>query len=635
VEGKGERGSATSLFTLQNKGEGDVSEPNGFMNSATWWDSSVWFGWLSSNVLLAVPMSIAGTYYVSHQFRRAVAKSMAAAAKMPAGEEREPMAERIVVSQGKARHRIHLDFKQIQSADIHPALHIGRASQWRLLAANVWAGLLYVLVAMGLYLPQVGGFALAKVLVVAAMFSPPLTAAVMIIGNFGYRLMFLALWIHLFVLEGLLRFFGADPWSDPFDLILVPTLALLVLSNRRLRAVGPMMYWGATAVLTATSLGFAYAGLHLIEVLGVHHFVDPELAVLPLPLAGQRWLSYLFNLPPDQLFLTLLNVVNNPLSVLALEHPDRVTGWLIATFHLRALGGFAVGAAIAWVAFRWFARRYREGRASDQMLEIENWWVGFTVVLCTYGLMAYGLPGLIMLAPLVGYYTAMHFGLRVADKQRRSIRAARLLLLRVFGFDKRTQRLLDRLGGTWRFLGPIKLIAGTDLAHSQMEPHEFFNFVTGRLSREFIRSDKDLVQRLRASEEGMDPDGRYRIHEFFCHDDTWRLAVTRLMDSSDVVLMDLRGFSRANSGCIFEIEQLVQSVPLEKVLLIVDKKTDCEFLNQVVQGICSRPLLCSLNASYEAKQLTLVEVSGGGRRSIDALARLLLISADSAQRLSP
>lgn len=328
--------------------------------------------------------------------------------------------------------------------------------------------------------------------------------------------------------------------------------------------------------------------------------------------------------------MTLLNIVDDPLSVLKPQYPERATAWLVVTFHVRVLAAIALGVAIAWAAFRWFAHRYRTRRASDQMLDIEHWWVGFTVVLCVYGLMQSGWLGFIMVAPLVAYYAAMFFGSRLADRRRPCVRPVRLLLLRVFGFDKRTQRLLDRLGGTWRFLGPIKLVAGADLAHSQMEPHEFLNFITGRLSREFIRSDNDLAQRLRASEEGIDPDGRYRVHEFFCHDDTWRLAVTRLMEATDVVLMDLRGFSTMNSGCIFEIEQLVRSVPLERVMLVINNKTDCELLRQVVEETWFGLPLSSPNAGNRTKHLKLFEVTGGRRREVDALARLLLTSVNGA-----
>jgi hypothetical protein len=95
------------------------------------------------------------------------------------------------------------------------------------------------------------------------------------------------------------------------------------------------------------------------------------------------------------------------------------------------------------------------------------------------------------------------------------------------------------------------------------------------------------------------------------------------MRAADAVLMDLRGFSSVNAGCKFEIEQLVQSVPLEKVLLIVDKNTNCDFLNQVVQNIWSSLPLSSPNACNQTKQLTLVEISRDSHRTVDALLKTL------------
>jgi hypothetical protein len=43
--------------------------------------------------------------------------------------------------------------------------------------------------------------------------------------------------------------------------------------------------------------------------------------------------------------------------------------------------------------------------------------------------------------------------------------ASNATVVRVFGFERRTQRLLDDLGQRWRYLGPIRLIGGTYLAH--------------------------------------------------------------------------------------------------------------------------------------------------------------------------
>ena len=45
------------------------------------------------------------------------------------------------------------------------------------------------------------------------------------------------------------------------------------------------------------------------------------------------------------------------------------------------------------------------------------------------------------------------------------------------------------------------------------------------------------------------------------YNDTWRSAVGRLMETSDLVVMDLRGFSAKNQGCIVELQSLIDLVP--------------------------------------------------------------------------
>ena len=101
------------------------------------------------------------------------------------------------------------------------------------------------------------------------------------------------------------------------------------------------------------------------------------------------------------------------------------------------------------------------------------------------------------------------------------------------------------------------MIAGPDLVESTVEPHEFLEFLGGRLSRNFVRSDADLQRRLEAQQRGPDPDGRYRVNEFFCYADTWRHVMRALAAGSDAILMDLRSFAPANQGCLYELEQLL------------------------------------------------------------------------------
>jgi hypothetical protein len=153
-----------------------------------------------------------------------------------------------------------------------------------------------------------------------------------------------------------------------------------------------------------------------------------------------------------------------------------------------------------------------------------------------------------------------------------------LLLLRVFGFQQRTEKLFDSVAQRWRFRGTVKMIAGTDLAVRTIDPEDTIAFVGGRLRSRFVRNAADLRSRLEETEEARDPDGRFRVTEFFCHDDTWRPTLTALLLRSDVVLMDLRSFSENNSGCIFELRQLAEQERLAHTLFVVDSTTDVNFL---------------------------------------------------------
>jgi hypothetical protein len=118
------------------------------------------------------------------------------------------------------------------------------------------------------------------------------------------------------------------------------------------------------------------------------------------------------------------------------------------------------------------------------------------------------------------------------------------------------------------------MIAGVDLVSRTVEPHEFLDFVTGKLSRRFIDGEESLNLRMRERDTAPDRDRRFRVNEFFCYDDTWKMVLSRLVHESDVVVMDLRGFSHQNAGCVFELHELARLVPLERVVFVTDRRTD-------------------------------------------------------------
>ena len=188
--------------------------------------------------------------------------------------------------------------------------------------------------------------------------------------------------------------------------------------------------------------------------------------------------------------------------------------------------------------------------------------------------------------------------------RRAKCNGQRLLLLRVFALGKRSEQLYDTLGKSWRNVGSIQMIAGPDLATTTIEPHEFLDFVSG-----FIDNGRTLDLRIEQMDLAPDREGQFRVTEFFCHDDTWKMTLARLADDSDAVLMDLRGFSQANAGCVFEIHEIYNVVPLTRAVFAIDASTDQAFMRQTMENAWRQVKDRSPNHRLAAGTIALVQLS--------------------------
>jgi hypothetical protein len=126
------------------------------------------------------------------------------------------------------------------------------------------------------------------------------------------------------------------------------------------------------------------------------------------------------------------------------------------------------------------------------------------------------------------------------------------------------------------------MITGPDVALSTVQPHQFLDFLGRKLARHFVRDQASLARSLAERDQSRDPDGRFRINNFFCHADSWQAALPRLVENGEAVLMDLRSFSATNAGCIHELEHLAHNVPFGRCLLVVDQTTDEAFLKHTL-----------------------------------------------------
>jgi hypothetical protein len=276
-----------------------------------------------------------------------------------------------------------------------------------------------------------------------------------------------------------------------------------------------------------------------------------------------------------------------------------------------------------WLTLRWLGRWYAEKRTSDQTITMAAIWLIFAGVhgaTIAYDDMRWMSIGLLAFAMFLAGITA---GFRVLRRRSDRSPGPRLLVLRVFALGRRSRRLFDRLTSRWRHIGSVQLIAGPDLASSTVEPHEFFDFLRRRLSSRFLDSHQSIESALTDLDVAPDHDGRYRITDFFCRDTSWRTVFRRLAEGADVVLMDLRGFSSENCGCTYELGELLNLVPIDRIAIVIDHHTDERFLDQTIEQASARISPSSPNTGVPSIRLQVFRETGWRGLDPDRLLHLL------------
>ncbi len=257
----------------------------------------------------------------------------------------------------------------------------------------------------------------------------------------------------------------------------------------------------------------------------------------------------------------------------------------VSLFAGLVIAGLFLFAVPGWLLLQGVGVAYRRKWLSDQSVALDAVWLFFAmahaVLLASEGTV-WILSGV---AAFASYRAVVAVGGRWLRSRRGDAPVKRLLLLRVFALGRRSEQLFDALVARWQHFGSLQLITGPDLATATLEPHEFLDFLSGRLGSLFIGDRATLERRLAELDLAPDPDGRFRVNEFFCHGDTWRDVLAELVQRSDLVLMDLRGFGPDAAGCRAELGELAARVPLERVTLVVDESTEGAYLDRELRNL--------------------------------------------------
>jgi hypothetical protein len=310
-----------------------------------------------------------------------------------------------------------------------------------------------------------------------------------------------------------------------------PTLLILLCLIRRVRAVAPLVLALVTTIISGT------------------------------------WIAILALFSRNGAEIAIAIVVALHVSVL----------WAVWATVVGSLVGFG---ALGWVLARRISAAYRRRALSDQSLLLDAVWLLFA----TWYAMWLIFGGLAWAATAAVGLLTFKLVLAAARRLGASTTSATrdLTFLRVFSLGRRSDALLDSVARHWRHIGSVQIITGPDVALSTVQPHQFLDFLSRKLGRHFVRDQASLARSLAERDRARDPDGRFRINNFFCHADSWQAAVPHLVENGEAVLMDLRSFSATNAGCIHELRYLVQNVPFGRCLLVVDNTTDEAFLKHTL-----------------------------------------------------
>ena len=373
------------------------------------------------------------------------------------------------------------------------------------------------------------------------------------------------------------------------------------------------VFWSVAALAWSASVPFA-----VIVLTGWRRVR----AVMPLALAGTLLFGFALSLF-HELFVRALNVDAFRSAFLSSSLFSSVSTRRYALFMLVSL-------PVGWLAWRLLsalAGAFANKRFSDIQLVVDCWWAVVAAEVTANSLSrTHGFAGIAGgIAAFLAYRLAVAALLR---GNRLPQQAPRLLLLRVFGYQARTESLFDRVAQTWRLQGPVQLIAGVDLAMRTADPGDLLALLDGRLAEAYVRTPHEVGERVSRLDLQPDPDGRFRINEVYCHDNTWRKTLEALLDGTDRVLMDLRSFSAQNAGCRFELEQLMRRVPTDDIVLVCDKTTDLPLLEQVLDAAWSAE---RRNGHARGRaEISVVRMEHQNRAEFSVLMRRLLQPAQPA-----
>jgi hypothetical protein len=101
--------------------------------------------------------------------------------------------------------------------------------------------------------------------------------------------------------------------------------------------------------------------------------------------------------------------------------------------------------------------------------------------------------------------------------------------------------------------------------------------------------------------------GGYPARAMLCHGLFWQSAISTLLTKVNLVAMDLSGFTVANEGTRFELQRIVDTFPIERVVFLVDKYSNKGFIEAQISEAWREMAAGSPNATPGTRIAVLAE----------------------------
>ena len=193
-------------------------------------------------------------------------------------------------------------------------------------------------------------------------------------------------------------------------------------------------------------------------------------------------------------------------------------------------------------------------------------------------------------------------------------RPLRIAYLRMFENQPRARTFFQ---GAWREFGYVYLLRSA----SSVTPAEFRQYKQSRsFDRLLIQSEKQFATELYRPVAGpsrtrwhvfknvgpqtvwaRDWHGSYPPRTFLCHGNIWKAAVNMLLDQADLVVLDLSGLMPGNEGVRYELQQIVDRVPIERVIFLADRRSDRNYLRTEISHAWNRMASHSPNSGTQTR----------------------------------